>query len=137
MYYFAKMEKDTDGITVSFRDIPEAITCGQTLEEAKFMAEDALLTAIEFYFEDNKFIPSPSQPHEGEIAVYFPDGAYSKVLLHNALLEKNISEVQLANAIGASSFEIQGILDVRQLTKIDVVGKALNAIGKNLCMSVE
>ncbi|MBR1375523.1 MAG: hypothetical protein IJ566_05530 [Cardiobacteriaceae bacterium] len=136
MYYFAKMEEASDGRTVSFRDIPEAITCGKTLEEAKFMTEDALLTAIEFYFEDNKFIPYPSQPNEAEIALYFPDGAYSKVLLHNALLKKNISEVQLANVIDASSFEIQGILDICQLTKIDVVGKALNAIGKNLCMSV-
>jgi antitoxin HicB len=37
---------------VSFRDIPEALTSGNTMEEAREMAEDALLMAMAFYFED-------------------------------------------------------------------------------------
>ena len=45
MKYPAAFEKTEQGYVVSFRDIPEAITQGDTLEEAIDMAQNALLTA--------------------------------------------------------------------------------------------
>ncbi|MEM5371811.1 type II toxin-antitoxin system HicB family antitoxin [Paraburkholderia azotifigens] len=48
---------------VMFPDIPEApITQGDTLEQARVMAADALLAAIEFYIEDTRDVPTPSAP---------------------------------------------------------------------------
>ena len=41
------------GYMVSFVDIPEALTQGETVAEAMEAAKDALLTAFDFYFEDN------------------------------------------------------------------------------------
>lgn len=38
------------GYTVTFRDILEAITHGNSLDETQAMAADALLTAMDFYF---------------------------------------------------------------------------------------
>jgi antitoxin HicB len=49
---------------VTFRDIPEAITQGDTEAEALDMAADALLTAMDFYFEDRRPVPPPSAPVE-------------------------------------------------------------------------
>jgi predicted RNase H-like HicB family nuclease len=46
--YPARLKADEAGFTVTFRDIPEAITAGETREEAI----DALATAMDFYFED-------------------------------------------------------------------------------------
>ncbi len=34
MYYYANFDRADDGITVTFRDIPEAITCGHSDAEA-------------------------------------------------------------------------------------------------------
>ncbi|HAJ8803777.1 TPA: type II toxin-antitoxin system antitoxin HicB, partial [Escherichia coli] len=39
------------GYMVSFVDIPEALTQGETVAEAMEAAKDALLTAFDFYFE--------------------------------------------------------------------------------------
>ena len=64
--YPALFEPDGDGFCVSFRDIPEALTSGNTMEEAREMAEDALLMAMDFYFEDKRPVPSPSKMHKGE-----------------------------------------------------------------------
>jgi len=35
--------EENGGYTVSFRDIPEALTCGDNLDDAKEMAQDALI----------------------------------------------------------------------------------------------
>lgn len=41
------------GFVVTFRDIPEAITQGETVEEALQMAREALETAMEFTLKTN------------------------------------------------------------------------------------
>ena len=60
MKYPAKFTKDDGGYVVTFRDIPEAITQGDTLEEAHEMAAEVLLSAMDFYTEDSRPIPPPS-----------------------------------------------------------------------------
>ena len=61
MNYPARFEPDVNGgYSVTFRDIPEAITQGDTLEEARHEAVAALVTAMDFYFEDNRSVPAPS-----------------------------------------------------------------------------
>lgn len=49
MKYHYNITEDTDGFTVTFPDVPQAITCGTTREEAIENAKDCLLTALEFY----------------------------------------------------------------------------------------
>ena len=67
MFYPATFEKEGDGYNVTFRDIPEAITCGDDLSDALFMAKDALLTAMDFYFEDHRPVPQPSAAQRANI----------------------------------------------------------------------
>lgn len=58
-----------DGFVVTFRDVPEANTQGDTFIEAVEMAQDALQTAMEFYDEDNKPRPKPSEPQHGDVMI--------------------------------------------------------------------
>lgn len=59
----------SDGFVVTFRDVPEAITQGDNFLEAVEMAQDALQTAMEFYDEDNKPRPAPSEPQQGDVLI--------------------------------------------------------------------
>ena len=59
----------SDGFVVTFRDVPEANTQGDTFEDALDMAEDALRTAMEFYDEDGKTYPTPSEPQHGDVMI--------------------------------------------------------------------
>ncbi len=88
------------GYMVSFVDIPEALTQGETVAEAMEAAKDALLTAFDFYFEDNKlFRTSPLNSHDHFIEV--PLDVASKVLLLNAFLQsENGFQQELARRIG-------------------------------------
>ncbi len=49
------------------------------------MAQDALVTAFDFYFEDRREIPAPSA--EGEAFVEVPASVAAKVLLLNTLVQ--------------------------------------------------
>jgi antitoxin HicB len=69
--YPAKIKPDTAGYMVSFRDIPEALTGANTREAAKSMAADALLTAMDFYFDDRRPVPMPSPPKSGVLTQGF------------------------------------------------------------------
>lgn len=60
------------GFTVTFRDVPEAITQGDTRKEAESMAVDALVTAMNFYIEQNRAFPQPSPVRSGETPIPMP-----------------------------------------------------------------
>ncbi|WP_125477661.1 type II toxin-antitoxin system HicB family antitoxin [Caballeronia terrestris] len=52
--------QDGTGLAVKFCDIPKAITCGKTRNQAIDMAPNALVTAMDFYLEDKRAVPPPS-----------------------------------------------------------------------------
>jgi antitoxin HicB len=130
MRYPVKLEKDGEGFFVSFPDIPEAVTQGDTREEAFEMARDALVTAFEFYFEDNRPVPMPG--NEGEDFVTVPASVWAKVLLLNAMLETGTSNADLARLMNIKPQEVQRIVTLGHNTKIDTTQAALAALGKSL-----
>lgn len=60
------------GFVVTFRDVPEAITQGDSMDEAMDMAQDALITGLSFYSEKNQPMPIPSEALPGELMVEIP-----------------------------------------------------------------
>lgn len=60
---------DESGIVVTFRDVPEAITGGETFGEALEYAKDALTVAKDFYTERGQVPPVPSAPMPGDVMV--------------------------------------------------------------------
>lgn len=137
MLYPSKFDLHDDGCyVVSFRDIPEALTQGYSLEEAKENALDSLITAFDFYFEDNRAIPLPSEALEGEYLIELPISVWSKVLLLNAMLEQHVSQSELAKRLHRSRQEMQRIIDLNHNTKIDTVVEALKQLGKQPVFSI-
>ncbi|CBY81424.1 transcriptional regulator [Haemophilus influenzae biotype aegyptius] len=124
------------GYVVTFADLPEAITQGDTIEEAQEMAEDVLISCVEIYFDEERPFPLARACDSDETAVFMPDSVYAKVLLHNAMLAENVSKAQLARLTYIRPPEIQRILAPRHTTKIDTIAKALLGLGKQLQLSV-
>ena len=83
-------DKVDGGFVVTFRDIPEAITQGETEEEALHMAKEALETALEFYFEDARTVPIPTNTNSEELTVELSASLSAKVLLLNEMLDQNV-----------------------------------------------
>lgn len=136
MQYPALITQSNDGYTVTFRDIPEALTCGDTLDDALDMGSDALLTAMDFYFEDRRPVPLPSKKQEAEQYISLPPSVFAKVLLLNEMLKQNISNAELARRLLTRQQEVQRITNIHHTTKIDTIESALNQLGKQLQISI-
>jgi antitoxin HicB len=55
-------------MTVTFPDVPEAITQGDSPEEVAAQAEDALVTALSFYVDARQPLPRASKTEGRSIA---------------------------------------------------------------------
>lgn len=133
MHYPVTLTPDTDGFCVTFRDIPEAISQGDTTDEALDMAQDALMVAMEFYFEDNRAVPMPSQAQDGEHLVSLPPSVWVKVLLLNEMIAQNvISQAELAKRMGIVPQSLTRLVDLSHTTKIDTLANAFAKLGKQL-----
>ncbi|HDU2701511.1 type II toxin-antitoxin system HicB family antitoxin [Klebsiella pneumoniae] len=130
MRYPVIFEHDETGWAVFFPDIPEAMTGGETREEALEMAQDALVTAFDFYFDDRREIPAPSA--EGDAFVEVPASVAAKVLLLNRLVSTNTSNADLARMINTRPQQVQRIVSLGHSTKIDTIQKALSALGQKM-----
>lgn len=115
---------------VSFPDIPEALTQGDTREEALEMGLDALVTSFDFYFEDSQPVPSPGNITGDFVEV--PASVAAKVLLLNAFLSSGLTQVELASRMGIKKQEVTRLFNLHHATKIDTVQKALAALGRKL-----
>ena len=59
-------DKEDGGFVVTFPDVPEAITQGNTLPEALANASEALAAAMDFYAESKVIPPTPSEAAIGQ-----------------------------------------------------------------------
>ena len=75
MRYPVILTPDDNTILVTFPDVPEAVTYGDTKEEALDRARDALRTAFDALLSDGKTIPAPSTIEPGQSFVTFDQGA--------------------------------------------------------------
>lgn len=132
MRYKVNVEPDTSGFLVTFPDIPEALTSGSTIEEAMVMASDALRTALEFYFEDKRVVPSPSKIKVGDKFIELPLSLSAKVRLLNELVSQEIRPAELARRMDVRPQEVNRLIDLHHATKIDSIQAAMKAVGKEL-----
>lgn len=134
MQYKVIIEPDEGAFYARFPDISEAQTGGDTLEEVLANAQDALVTAFEFYFEDNRIVPLPSS-EKGTHLVRVPITVWAKVLLKNRMLELRVSNAEVARRVGVSRQEINRLVDLHHPTKIDRLESALSALGQEYSLT--
>lgn len=96
MRYPVILTPDTGGFVVTFPDIPEAMTQGDSYDEAMKMANDVLESALDFYFEDERPVPAPSTVKKGQHFVELNPTISAKVLLLNEMILKRIRLADLA-----------------------------------------
>lgn len=138
MQYPARFEPDLEagGYVVTFRDIPEAVTQGDDDAEAMAMAEDVLISSIEYYFEKKRTVPPPSAAQPDERLVTLPAIVSAKVLLLNEMLHQKIGPSELARRMGTIPQNVNRLIDVQHVSKLEKVEEALNCLGRRLVLSL-
>ncbi len=130
--YPVNLRKDGKFILVTLPDIPEAMTQGDNHAHALAMAKEALESAMDFYFEDRRPIPTPSKPKRGQAVIELSPSIAAKVLLLNEMLRQKVRPADLARRLGTTPQEVSRLTNLRHTTRIDRVDAALRALGKRL-----
>jgi len=129
-------DKIGGGFVVTFKDIPEAITQGDTVAQALAAAKEALESALDFYFEDKRVVPAPSKPKRGQHVIELPVSVSAKVLLLNEMIAQDVRPAELARRLKTTPQEVNRLTNVRHTTRIDGIAAALQALGKQLDLRV-
>lgn len=126
---------DDDGFVVTFPDLPFGITEGDTEEEARARAVDALETVIIALMLDRQDIPLPS-PAKGRPSVVLPPLSAAKVALYRAMREAGVTKAELGRRLGWHPPQIDRLLDLRHASRLDQLDQALRALGRRLVVDV-
>ncbi|HVH76843.1 MAG TPA: type II toxin-antitoxin system HicB family antitoxin [Stellaceae bacterium] len=135
--YPACLAPDPDGgFTVTFRDVPEAITEGDTREEALLRAEDALESALAMYVAGKEPLPAASEPQPGEAMVPLSALGMAKTALYEAMRQQGVGRAVLARRLRWHLQQVNRVLDLRHSSRMEQVEAALAALGLRLIVDV-
>ena len=117
------------GSVVSSRDLPEAITQGDSVSECLEEAEGALEAALNARMYKNTPIPMPSSPLDGEHLVAVPLDTAIKAALYLAMQEQGVTKSELARRLHIDEKEARRITKPGHGTRTATMDKALRAVG--------
>jgi len=137
LIYPAQFQAEPEGgYTVTFRDLP-GVTFGDSIEEAKRMAVDALASALSFFAEDGKPFPKASAPRPGEHLVFVSALVQAKLALIKRMAELKMSNVDLAARLGVDEKAVRRLINLNHESKLSKIEAALALLGKRLEIAVE
>lgn len=125
-------QKEEGGFVVTFPDWPEAITQGESLEDAYTQAEDALEEAVANRIAMKMVLPQASEVIHGMYSVAVPAPTAVKAALYSALREDSHTQLELAALLGVDGREIRRLLDPHHPTKLTRIHELLRRMGKRL-----
>ena len=125
-------ESGIEAYCVTFPDLPEAISGGDSWEEAVAMAEDVLGLCLSHYCVHEGYIPAPSHPAEGQVLIPVPPLVAAKLTINSAMREKGITKQALGQKLGIEEDAVRRLLDPNSRTHFTQVEKALRAVGRSL-----
>ncbi|MBI3693989.1 MAG: type II toxin-antitoxin system HicB family antitoxin [Acidobacteria bacterium] len=123
--------------TVTFRDLPEAITWGDGLDDTLWQAADCLEEAIAGRIRRGDKIPVASRPKRREHIVPIPAPMAAKAALYLAMREARLTTMELARRLRCNEREVRRMLDPRHPTKLLRIETALSALGRRLVLALQ
>lgn len=133
--YFADFEIDPDGgFLVTFPDVPEAITHGETRTEALASAREALSLALRGILQEGRDLPLPVTLIGESVALDAEDAV--KLAVIQSFKNAGISKRELARRIGKTENEARRLLDPDHRSKLGPLQDALQALGKRIVVTV-
>jgi len=136
--YPALFEPEGKGFVVTFPDIPEAITEGNSVAEAMDYAVDALETILSEYINRRREIPRPKRARGKNIRpVRLPALAEAKIGLYRVMRAANVRKADLARRLGWQKSQVDRLLDLTHASRLEQIETALNALDKRLTVQVE
>ncbi len=121
---------------VRFPGIPEALTEGETKEEARANALDSVIAALEGYMKAGKPMPREGAGHSGPERAVLPSLVTAKLAVYETMRSRGWSKVRLAKELGLSENSVRRLLDLRHSSHMWIIDDALAKMNAELSIDL-
>jgi antitoxin HicB len=110
---------------VRFPGIPEALTEGESQEDARAKAVDCVIAALEGYMKAGKSLPRAGASHSGRDRAVLPSLTTAKLAVYETMRARGWSKLKLAKQLGMPENSVRRLLDLRHSSHMWVIDEAL------------
>lgn len=135
--YGVSVEEIDGDFVVTVRDLPEVVTSGSTLDEAKALAADAIVTIVAGKIEDGSTLALPSPVEPTELSMPLAPALAAKASVYVLWSRAGISKSELARRMQRNENEVRRILNPYYATKLDQLQEAAQVLGASLILGFE
>ena len=125
------------GFVITFPDVPEVVTQGDSIEQCVQEATDALEEAIIGRINTGDDIPTPSAAQAGQYGIPVPAQAALKAALYQEIRSQGHNKVEMAAHLGIDEKEMRRLLDPHHPSKLPRITEILERVGKRVVISIE
>jgi antitoxin HicB len=135
--YRYSLERQENGWwLVRFPGIPEALTEGETEEEARATALDCVITALEGYMKAGKPLPRQGAGRAGPDRAVLPSLVTAKLAVYETMRVRGWSKVKLARELGVPENSVRRLLDLRHSSQMWIIDEALAKMNAELSIDL-
>ncbi len=117
---------------VRFPGIPEALTEGETEQEARAAAIDCVIAALEGYIKAGRPLPKKGAVHSGPNRAVLPSLVTAKLAVYETMRARRWSKLRLAKELGAPENSVRRLLDLRHSSHMWVIDEAMAKMNAEL-----
>ena len=121
---------------VRFPGVPEALTEGETQEEARANAVDCVIAALEGYMKAGKPLPRGGASHTGRDRAVLPSLVTAKLAVYETMRTRGWSKVKLAKELGMPENSVRRLLDLKHRSHMWIIDEALAKMNAELSIDL-
>ncbi len=135
--YRYRLERQENGWwLVRFPGIPEALTEGETEDEARRNALDCVIAALEGYMKAGKPLPRRGAGHSGPDRAVLPSLVTAKLAVYETMRARGWSKLRLAKELGMPENSVRRLLDLRHSSQMWIIDEALAKMNAELSVDL-
>ena len=135
--YRYKLEREQNGWwLVRFPGIPEALTEGETEDEARANAVDCVIAALEGYMKAGKPLPRQGSGHSEPDRAVLPSLVTAKLAVYETMRKHGWSKLRLAKELGMPENSVRRLLDLRHSSQMWIIDEALAKMNAELSIDL-
>jgi antitoxin HicB len=135
-YRYTLERQDNGWRLVRVPGVPEALTEGETPEEARANAVDCVIAALEGYMKEGKKLPRQGGRHTGRERAVLPSLVTAKLFVYETMRARGWSKLKLAKQLGMQENAVRRLLDLRHSSQMWVIDEVLAKMNAELSIDL-
>jgi antitoxin HicB len=131
-YEYTLEQQENGWWLLRFPGVPEALTEGETEEEARANALDCIISAIEGYMKAYRPLPREFSGHSGPDRAVFPSLVTAKLHVYETMRNLGWSKARLSKELRIPENSVRRLLDLHHSSQMQIIDDALAVMKTDL-----